>query len=121
MKYNPPTVTLPLHWTEEAYRIKELLENHSHGNIDAWCEALGFILCRNSFIVRRPLPAVIHGDTIYIREDLMRTKEIYAIAHEYCHWKFHPECVGFLDLNEYASGKLEAQAIEFGKCVAWEE
>lgn len=120
MKYAPPIISLPETWVLEAYRIKELL-HQAKDDIELWANLLGFELARDSFIVRPPSLANIYGKKITIREGLNRKKEIEVIAHEYCHALFHPECVGFLDLNEFASGKLEGQAKEFAACVAWEE
>ncbi len=116
--YAPPTITLRIDLLSEAQRIKALLDNHCNGDIELWCEQLGFHYFRDdNFLVRKPSLSYVRGKTIYIRGDLMRDAAIKAIAHEYCHSKYHPDCVQFSDAHIFDAGRNEGQAIAFSEAV----
>ena len=115
MKWKPPSARLRHDQRDEAARIALLLSNHSNGDVPLWCEMLGFSLLTAS--LPEPFDACILGTYLLIRPLLRRDEQIRAIAHEYCHWRFHPAAVQYRDLHKFAVARNEGQAVAFAEAV----
>lgn len=109
MKYLPPSNggTLKKSHLQVLAHAKQVLE--ACGDLDVWCERLGFELVRTD-LVTHPARSFVLADIIFIPKGLTRQQEAWAIAHEYAHHKFHAPTTAFRTLDVYTINKHEREA-----------
>ena len=117
MRWSAPNVPLKKDEKKESIRLKMLLVE-SGNDLDVWCEKLGFDLKRVSDkVLVKPIVASFRGKRIYIVKGLLREEQVEAIAHEYCHSKYHADCIAYREQHPFSAGRDEGHAIAFAEAV----